>query len=695
MAAVNNENRKIATTASGLVHTTVGATDQCKHEITKVPAPFSNHAKFDEAKGHTSPKTLMAGGMVIRIGDEVGGEAGPKSHPAHPPHTLKLDESPYRQEARATQGAPNVKCEDVAPARFMDRTTQNACNTTGIVFDLALAAQLAQMEADQKKRCSLKEDEITCKHPKHKAADENTRILEVTSGPAKGASSAPLGASTGANAAAGLVGAKLEDEDSAEEITFKAKRRNAVEDGEPDCRFGEGPNCPHTAWVIHRVAGGGLSERRETPHGDTFIMDHSWLDGSTPIIQLSTNQPDVPASSSKRHGTHPHMGGDVQPPPQAPTPPPPFTPATPKDIDRRGREIHNSTPGGANGTGRQQARAEEAQRAQANQDAQRQHAAQVQQYNSDRTRHTRRSMINGAAQLGAQVFNLRQFLKVYNWRRDPVRINVQAQACTGALNAEILAFPSEEVDFKFGQPEYEIVQAISRPINSFAHHFRGVSRTLGIGSFDLRFFEEPEIGVKCQWKELDEDAPKVGLKKYQCSRSSQWFISIKKIIGLNIEIRFPLAYLLNFIPGLGWAVDKVLSLVADCSCGLGVQLDFGLGLSLDVTEKGNYGGNLNLFFRFQFYIYVRIRFGRRLHAEGRAVLKWEPSLSGPHYEDDKGAYCKLDRGDIRIGFTLTLTVSAWWWERDFSGEIWPESWRYVYAECELPWVRPILARLGM
>ena len=46
MAAVNNQNKKIATTASGLVHTTIGATDQCKHEVTKVPAPFSNHAKL-------------------------------------------------------------------------------------------------------------------------------------------------------------------------------------------------------------------------------------------------------------------------------------------------------------------------------------------------------------------------------------------------------------------------------------------------------------------------------------------------------------------------------------------------------------------------------------------------------------------------------------------------------------------------
>lgn len=666
MAAVNNDNRKIATTASGLVHTTIGSTDVCKHEITKVPAPFSNHAKFDEAKGHTSPKTQMAGGMVIRIGDEVGGEKGEKSHPAHPPHTLKKDETPYRQEARATTGAPNVKCEDKPPARLMDRTTQNAVNAVGIVFDLAMAAALAQMEADQKKRCSLTEDEVTCKHPKHKSAEENTRILEVVSGPGN---AAPIGG-----------------ESPQEEITFRAKRKNAVEPGEPNCRFGEGPDCPHTAWVIHRVPGGGVGERREEKTGDVFIMDHSWLDGSTPITQLSTNQPDD-------KGTHPHMGANV---PEPPKPPAPYTPATPEDITRRAREIHNNTKGGAQGTGRAQARAEEQQRQRDNQAAQDQHARDVEQYKKDKKQHTQRSLINGALQLGAQAFNLSQFLKVYNWRRDPVRINVQSQACTGALTYEVLAFPSEEVDFKLGQPEYELIQAVCRPINQMAHFFSKLSEKLGVGRVEVRLMEEPEIGVKCQWKELDKDAPKVGLKKYQCGRSSNWFISIKKIIGVNIEVRFPLAYILNFIPGLGWAVDKVLSMVADCSCGLGVQLDFGAGVSLDVNEYGEYNPGLcTIYFRFQFYLYLRVRFGRRLHAEGRAVVKWEPSLSGPHFDEEKGAHCKLDRGDIRIGFTLTLTVSAYWWSRDFSGEVWPESWRYIYAEQELPFMKPVLAKLGM
>jgi len=644
--AVTNQELMIATTNSGLVEVTTGADDECKLPTMTDPKMFWNWGNLSEATEHTSERTCFADGLVIRVGDAVG----PTTHPDHPPHIMRGKGGPYQREARATEGAPNVYCEGKQPARFTDPTTQNNCNTDGIVFDLARTAELEKMLADKLKRCSLKTDKIQCDHGREVAIGE-VRVLEIV-------------------------------DDCG--LTLTAERINAVEATDsPVCRVAP----RHTEWVIHRPPTLLLSERKETKHGDLIYLDESWFGQFE--VPAAAKQGDKNAALQKDPVTgktkdQALADGDNKK----------------DDIDRaankiRGKNPDDPKPGkGPSGVGRRDAYAQARQEYKKAQEEASQRVKDAKDAKSDRRK------AQALMQAGAQLLNLGQVLRVFFWDRYPTKIDISSQACTGGFQSQILVYPSNEAEFKLGQAEYEIsgLKAAFSAIERWARHLNGIAQRLGFGRIEIKLLEEPELGFKCRWKELTKDAPRPGKKKHQCNIEYKAWLKIKRIIGLKLEIPVPLAKILDVFTGGGAsALEAALRRFGiETSCGFGVTLDVGVEAAYDVDEYWNQksAGVLRLAFEFTFYLYARIVYGSRFNLEIRATCKWSPTLSRLTFAREELFYFWLDKGDIRLGLSGFFYVSVLWWERSYGGETWPDSWRFPYSEQELHPIKRLMSLVG-
>lgn len=646
--AVTNDELKIATTNSGLVEITTGADDECRLISMTDPKMFWNWGNLSEATKHTSERTIFADGRVIRIGDDVG----PTSHPEHPPHVMRGKGGPYRQEAKATEGAPNVFCEEIQPARYTDPTTQNKENCEGLVFDLAKTAELEKMLADKLKRCSLKEDRIYCDHDREIMVGE-TRVLEIVDNCG---------------------------------ITLIATRINAVESPEdpPICRV----QGQHTEWIVHRHATLLLSERKETFNKDAHYLDESWF-GQFEVPSNIAKQGDKNAALAKDKVTgktkdQALADGDNKK----------------DDVERlkneiRGKDPDNPKPGKSpSGIGGKPAQ----KMASAKYKEMQEEAKQRVQEAKDEKANRRKAQ--ALMQAGAQLMNLGQVLRVFFWDKYPTKIDITSKACTGGFQTQILVYPSNEAEFKLGQAEYEIsgLKAAFSAIERWARHLNGIAQKLGFGRIEIKLLEEPELGFKCKWKELTKKAPRPNKDKHQCNIEYKAWLNIKRIIGLKLEIPVPLAKVLDIFTGGGASVlDAALRKFGiEASCGFGVTLDVGVEAAYDVDEywEQKSAGVLRLRFEFTFYLYARIVYGRRFNLEIRATVKWSPTLSRLTFAREELFYFWLDKGDIRLGLSGFFYVSVLWWERSYGGETWPESWRFPYSEQELHPIKRLMSLVG-
>ena len=648
MAVVTHSEQDlmIATTNSGLAETTIGPDDECMLDPSGPPMPFTNHALLKEAGEHSSERTLFADGNVIRIDDAVGPPKGALTHPAHPPYVKRAsDGGPYRQEARATEGAPNVFVENIEPARFMDPTTQDAANATGIVFDLGRAEELAKMEADRLKRCSLTEDDVECSHGRKLGKSGEIRVLEVVSSPNDPCS-----------------------------VLFEAKRHNAVEPGPPTCKHNDGR---HTAWVVHRVPGGFLPERRDdTMKGDVIVLDPSWT-SALPIPIVNFKRDGKTDEFKKKDPAIPSKGERE------------------RDAQQRANEAFNQNPNRQGGRGRAvgEARQEVGRETQAMRDA----AAERKQQFKDAAANKQKG--NAIMQGAAQLMNLAQFIRVYFWDSWPIRIDVAAQACTGGLQSQILVFPAEEVEFKLNDRDAEVagLKLSLKAVTTFAEWLSAVVQLL-VRCFviEIKLLEEPEIELKCQWKELTEDAVRWGRKKQQCGRKMSLRLKLKKIIGLKVELPVPWAKIIDaFFPAAGTGLEYLMAIFGfEVSAGLGMTLDFGVEGSCDKDQMGVFSGKVSLIFDFKFYLYLRIVFRRNVNIEIKALARWNPKVSGFYDDPDAVGFMKLEPGDARLGLTGFVHLSTFWWERSFGGEIWPEFMRYNYNQTDLHPIKMLMALAG-
>ncbi len=243
-STVATNNQGTASKTSGHEFNTIGPTDVCMDPTVTVPVPHPNTVNTDKAVEHTTGKTLVQGGNVVRVQEAVM-----PSDPAHPDIGAGggVASHTYRMEARAAAGSPDVRMEGKPPARTDDPTTQNHGNAGGKIVEPVPPQAIQEKPDEAQKRCSY--DTSTIK-----------KEGEDSEGKAFGAVKMPQ-----------------IDVKRGSTIIVEAKRKNAkVPDAPPDCS-----QPPHMKWKVTRTGGmdllgAAIPEKVEELTGDTLTLK-DWL----------------------------------------------------------------------------------------------------------------------------------------------------------------------------------------------------------------------------------------------------------------------------------------------------------------------------------------------------------------------------------------------------------------------------------
>jgi hypothetical protein len=655
MADVVNQGKKIASTSSGLDATTGGASDTNWNPTKTVSSPHVNKAPLADATEHAS-KTEMSGGKTVREGDKIG----PPSKDPHADTGGGVQSGTYIQEAKDTSGSPNVKAEGAPVARDKDGTSQNHANTTGQVLDPGAAAALAKAQEEAKKACSMDLIEVEKAIPMNGGTRniEKSRLLEIV---------------------------------DRNPTQLKAKRKNAKQPGAPECQ--QSPS--HTKWIVSRKKGGGMEPLVRELFGDEQTLEEDWYNPGLEFdVDLKSEDNDpfndqrarnrLAERNAQRAGERAadQNAGD--------------------QIARRSREMRGLDPNTTDSrvvgdrtplTG-DRAGARQAARDEWNNGGRDQYAQQ--QADRARTRGDRARMAQSLATVATErAQSLMKWLEVYKFRSDPRKINVQALACSGSQNFELVIFPFPEQDFTCGTAEYEIIGGAFQRIQSFIDWGQRLINLVG-GRVRIEFvwLQEPEVKLTCQWKELTRDVPSIGLTKYQCNKAVDFTVTIKRLIGCEVRVGVPLSALLNAIPGLGWVAQKIIDYIADAQVGIRFKLDLAVGVKAGWNEYEEWqSADLQISFPFELFIYGTIGIRRLGSVEVQCGCRGEPTFNNlKKYPPENDIGFDLAEGKIEPGIRAMFRIRALWWERDESGEWFPESWKFRYGAQTFRPLRSLFAR---
>jgi hypothetical protein len=319
-----------------------------------------------------------------------------------------------------------------------------------------------------------------------------------------------------------------------------------------------------------------------------------------------------------------------------------------------------------------------------------------QQADRARTNQQRAQMAQNIAAVAIErAQSLSKWLEVYKFRSDPRKINVQALACSGSQNFELVIFPFPEQEFACGPAEFEIIGAAFQRIQSFIDWGQRLLNLVG-GRVQIQFvwLQEPEVKLNVQWKELNRDVPAIGLTKYQCNKAVDFTVSIKRLLGCEIRVGVPLSALLNAIPGLGWVAQKIIDYIADAQVGIRFKLDLSVGVKAGWDEYEEWqSANLQISFPFELFIYATIGIRRLGSVTVEAGVKGEPTFNNlKKYPPENDIGFDLAEGKIEPGVRAMFRIRALWWERDESGEWYPESWKFRYGAQTFRPLRSLFAR---
>lgn len=243
-AGPTTSNQSLSVTSTTSNHVAVQkAPDVCFTPDKKATIPHSNTVNTSLATEHTTPKTQIAEGPVVRQSDAIG----PTSTSGDGGACGKgVGSGTCMQEARTVSASPNVTAEGKPVARNTDPTTQNHGNTSGGLTNSDPAVNQADLQAEKMRACSLDETKAKCKHGRENGTD---RVLEVTT---------PC------------------------EVTLTAKRKNAkVADAPPECASGG----IHTRWECIKKEKGGKITKKETFDGkDELVLDESWFKAEKSLL---------------------------------------------------------------------------------------------------------------------------------------------------------------------------------------------------------------------------------------------------------------------------------------------------------------------------------------------------------------------------------------------------------------------------
>jgi hypothetical protein len=710
MADVVNQGKKVASTSSGLDATTGGATDNNWNPTKTVSSPHVNKAPLADATEHAS-KTEMSGGKTVREGDKIG----PPSKDPHADTGGGVGSGTYIKEAKDTSGSPNVKAEGAPVARDKDGTTQNHANTTGQVLDPGAAAALAKAQEEAKKACSM--DLIKAEHATpvytNTFAQSVGQVASQTghNAVAVGVPVAMVAAPAAAPMLAGQMRAPMAPSPSGpsagtvrtiEKSRFleivdknptilKAKRKNAKHPGAPECQHS--PN--HTKWIISRKKGGGMAPLVRELFGDDQTLEEAWYNPGLEFgIDLKSEDNDpfndqkardrAADRSAQRAGERAaeQNAGD--------------------QIGRRSREMRGLDPNTTDSrvvgertplTG-DRAGARQAARDEWNNGGRDQYAQQ--QADRARTRADRAQRAQSLATVATErAQSIMKWLEVYNFDKDPRKINVQALACSGSQNFELIIYPYAEQDFTCGTAEYEIIGGAFQRVQSFIDWGqRLINLVGGRVRIEVVWLQEPEVKLTCQWKELTRDVPAIGRTKYQCNKAVDFSITIKRLLGCEVRVGVPLSALLNAIPGLGWVAQKIIDYIADAQVGIRFKLDLAVGVKAGWNEYEEWqSASLQISFPFELFIYATVGIRRLGSVEVQCGCRGEPTFNNlKKYPPENDIGFDLAEGKIEPGIRAMFRIRALWWKRDESGEWFPESWKFRYGSQTFRPLRSLFSR---
>jgi hypothetical protein len=237
----SNHKLGIATTTTDHLARTLAPSDVCFDPNKKVTAPFPNQVPTKRATEHSSQKSQITEGLVVRVGDAIG----PDSDAAHGFSGGGIVSGTYRKEARCIKGSPDVFVENKLIARATDPTTQNHGNTSGAITEPTADGLLAALEARKLARCTLNELKAVCTD---NGREDRNGLLEVVYG---------------------------------DSVKLTAKRVNATEPG-------QGAVCPpppgshlKTKFVLVRT--GKLPEKKDTKVGvdEITLSAADWIGQAT------------------------------------------------------------------------------------------------------------------------------------------------------------------------------------------------------------------------------------------------------------------------------------------------------------------------------------------------------------------------------------------------------------------------------
>lgn len=641
--AVNQDKGLTSTTTGGQAQT-MGATDVNFNPPKTSTAPFPNQAPNDTATTHSTSKTQVQGGPVIRQGDKVG----PPSNPAHPNTGggANAAGNPYRQDAVGQNGSPNMRVEGTPPTRLTDPTTQNNKNTTGQFTESGPPKETPGAGGTPKEACHILEVKIECKHGRIQGPD---KILEI------------LGASASANDAGVLntaLGGKLGEtadkvaehvpkpekgdehaERVDEEVTLTAKRIDARTKGNPSCE----PKT-HTKWILERSGGiRSNPKREEVVAKDTYKLKGDWLnyggelkyEGGIAAKKGAVKRDFLQGVLDKKNAERKAQG------------------RKPIGLDKLGPSYRTAAK----------------------------KAAEYEQWNAGN--------LNKAMEVASKAVELGTFLEILFARKFAPTIAVKAEACSGAQDFKIRLFPPIKAEFQITpfSPEIKALKSAIAALEKMLKVFKKLSSMAGLSvDAGVVLCEGGGVMMEALWKEVKEENEKAKLFKHNCDIEVEVSFGFEKLIGIHFNVGVPLAAFANvFIPGAGTELAAALNWLG-VEATIGVDVDFGLAPLFKIQKECGHAiddvkWDIDLDLTFSVFFNVKIKWKDYVEVTGGVIVEGDPSIDKlePAWPLPQVGM-KFKDGDIKVGFKGMAKADVLWWHVHQTVEYYPESCQIRYPE---------------
>lgn len=638
MATTVNQGISVTSTTSN--HVAVQkAPDVCFTPDKKAVIPHSNTVNTSLATEHTTPKTQISEGPVVRQSDAIG----PSSTSGDGGACGKgVGSGTCMKEARTVSASPNVTAEGKPVARNTDPTTQNHGNTSGGLTNADPAANQADLAAEKLRACSLEVSKATCKHGRTNGTD---RLLEVAT---------PC------------------------QVTMEATRKNAkVADAPPECASGG----IHTRWEVQKKEKGGKITRKETFDGkDKIVLEESWF---TPEPTAASRARDAITSKSA-----PKVGAEEKSP-RAFTNDGKLTESGRAERNAgRDEQLATLPKGTANraATARDNAEAKVALRSDANMALRGVQQATVLAVNFYQIleywnweKEPLEVTVEGKACSGACKYTLRGYPgpkvsaklddDLINRVRAILRVieaivkggKALASYAGGKVDAELSLLKGCEIEFAVAWKELE---KDVPDIKKYKHHCdREWSITIG------RAFKTA-------------DGKDFEVKKTMSAETAANLAAFA--LGFGMEI---VTFVNVFLPSVGTMAAKVMNWLG-ASATAGIDFKFTAGWEFSITREA--GGEVviagSIKTLVDIYINIKLVWGSSLEVSGGCFVKTEPTFM-LEIPAKKTAFqdltLKIDKGNITFGFRGVFKVDTWWYKTNQKVEYTPPWAKVDYGPYQL------------